>query len=96
MAFLTPLFFSRIRKILAVIVIIEASLFLFMILLNAETWFFGQKYNGVKALAMVVPFEILGIVAGIFFWKNKKVYPLVIIWLIHYLLVIIGNHLNVL
>ncbi len=93
MAILTHSFFSKIRKIISIIVIIKASIFLFFILLNAETWFFGQKYSGVEALAMMAPFQILGIIAGIFFWKNTKAYPLVIIWFVHYLLLVIGNRL---
>ena len=49
------------------------GLWIFPVIINAETWFFGVKYSGEWALLIHPPSGILGIVLGIFIIKQKRI-----------------------
>lgn len=49
------------------------GLWIFAILLNAETWFFGVKFSGEWALLIHLPSGILGIILGILIIKKKRI-----------------------
>ena len=89
----TSFLFLIFRKTVAVIQIISASANLFIITVNAETWYFGQKFNGMDAYALMVPANVFGIVGACLFWKKTKAYPLVVIWFIYYFSLLVGNRL---
>ena len=88
---LTPSFFLIFRKIIYLEQLVWSSLLLFFIIINAETWFLNQKYNGLEALLIQVPFSVFGIIGAVWFRKQTKAYPLVIIWHVIFLVIVIGN-----
>ncbi len=69
MVVLIPSFFIYLKKSLSVIQILFSSIILFFII-NAETWFFGQKFSGVEAFSINGTIGIVGIIVGIAQWKN--------------------------
>ena len=45
---------------------------IFMIILNAETWFFGEKFNGNSAILIHFLIGFSGIFFGLFIYKKKE------------------------
>ena len=66
-------FFSFIRKIISILHWIFYSLLLVPVIINAEIWFYGQKFNGDSALMITLSIGISGIILGYFIWKKQKI-----------------------
>ena len=67
-----------------------------IILINAETWFFGTKFSGMEAVILHFLIGVVGIVLGYLIYKKQK-YAL---WMglgmaIFYMIGIFINHLTV-
>lgn len=85
-------FFSIFKKALSITQILISSVFLFFIILNAETWFFCQKFNGEDARLIVIPIAVSGIIIGTLSLKNIKTLDVfTACWFAVYLAWIIGN-----
>lgn len=95
MATLTSaLFFRYFRKFLAIILISFSIITLFFTIINAETWFFGEKYNGDKARLIIFPICISAICIGAAQWKNIiKSDMFVVGWFIVVFFWYVGNRL---
>lgn len=90
----TGRFFSVLRKAAAVIQILISSVLLFTIILNAETWFFCQKFNGDDARLIVMPITASGIIIGALSLKNVRFFDiLTACWFTVYFAWIIGNRI---
>ena len=56
------------------------GLTILMVIINAETWFFGTKINGVPALILHFSYGITGFILGYLIYRQKRVaYVLAII-----------------
>ena len=83
-----------IRKTFAVLLIFIASMLLFFIIINAETWAFCEKFNGNDARLIVMPLTIAGIIIGVLSWRYmKKVDILMILWYVVFIIWVTGNRL---
>lgn len=49
------------------------SLTILMVIINAETWFFGTKINGEPALILHFSYGITGIIMGYLIFKQKRI-----------------------
>ncbi|MCE2507023.1 MAG: hypothetical protein J4F36_11290 [Nitrosopumilaceae archaeon] len=63
------------------------------LLINAETIFFGRKFNGTEALAIHFGIGIIGLIIGYLVFKNKKYsyYYAIILTIIMALMLIINR-----
>ena len=56
------------------------SLIISIVILNAETWFFGTKINGEPALILHFSYGIIGFIVGYLIYRQKRIaYVLAII-----------------
>ena len=56
------------------------SLIILIVILNAETWFFGTKINGEPALILHFSYGISGFIVGYLIYRQKRIaYVLAII-----------------
>ena len=56
------------------------SLIILMVIINAETWFFGTKINGELALILNFSYGVSGIITGYLIYQQKRIaYVLAII-----------------
>ena len=95
MAVLTFSFFLYlVRKTASLIQTVWATVVFVFIMISAEARFFGEKYNGIDALLIMVPFAVFGIMGGIWFWKSSKAYPFVIAWYVWWFIIRNGNRLS--
>ena len=86
--------FTIIRKTNSILLFVLGGLSLFMILLNAEAYYFGVKFNGFTALLFVGFIGLVGIVLGIFHGTNKRKADIpVVAWYVIFTSVIVGNRL---
>jgi len=58
---------------LAILHWILYPLFMFPVILNAESWFYGIKFNGIDAILIHFAIAISGIILGYFILKQKKI-----------------------
>jgi len=49
------------------------SLIILMVIINAETWFFGTKINGEPALIIHFSYGASGIIIGYLIYRQKKI-----------------------
>lgn len=67
---------TRYKIIQIPIVILQCGFYgfwVFAILINPETWFFGEKFSGIAALAIHFTIGVSGILLGWFIYKNNKI-----------------------
>ena len=55
---------------IAIIHWIFYSFFILPVLLNAETWFYGEKYSGIEALIIHFSVSVFGLVIGYLIYKK--------------------------
>ena len=86
--------FLTIRRTNSIMLFVLGGLLLFMILLNAETYYFGVKLNGFTALLFAGSIGLVGIVLGIFHGANKRKADIpVVVWYVIFTSVVVGNRL---
>jgi len=64
--------FSFFRKTISVLHWIFYGFWIFIVILHAEIWFYGIKFNGDLAIIIHFTLGIIGILLGFFILKQKK------------------------
>lgn len=65
--------FSFFRKTIAVLHWIFYGFWIFIVIFNAEIYFYGTKFSGDPAIIINFTFGIVGIMLGFFILKRKKI-----------------------
>lgn len=64
--------FKIITIIIASLHWIWYGLIIFVVIFNAETWFFGTKFNGEPALILHFSYGISGFIVGYLIYRQKR------------------------
>jgi len=64
---------KKFNLIIAILHWIFYPLFLLPVILNAEIWFYGVKFNGLEAIIINSSIAVGGIVLGFFIYKNYRI-----------------------
>jgi len=65
--------FAFFRKTIAVLHWIFYGFWIFIVILHAEIWFYGVKFNGHPAIIIHFTIGIAGILLGFFILKQQKI-----------------------
>lgn len=64
---------NKLNLFFAILHWIFYPLFMFPVIINAETWFYGTKFSGFDATVIHLSIGITGIVLGYFIYKNQRI-----------------------
>ncbi len=65
--------YKIIPNTIAVLHWIFYGLYVLPIIINPETWFFGEKYSGLTAIIIHLVIGILGMMTGYLIYKNYRI-----------------------
>ncbi len=64
--------FSFIRKVVFALHLVFYGFWILPVIINAETWYYGVKFNGEPALIIQFTIGIVGLVLGYFIYKKYR------------------------
>jgi len=65
--------YKIITTVIASLHLIFYGFWMFIVIFNAEIWYYGTKYSGDSAIMINFTFGIIGMLLGVFILKQKKI-----------------------